>query len=98
MLEGYSEKKEFLEHCMEVARHLEEKTNKFYEVRIGWLDSDLGDLTVTIMVNHESGYFGSFEEIGWNKNVLFSNIGRFIPVKNPYLQLNKLIDMVVYDK
>lgn len=91
---NYYDKKEFLEHCKETARNLEWKTGKFYEIQIGWIHHMADDLPVTIMLNHPSRWFGSFEKLGWNEQVIWDNVGKFIPVDNDYLVLNELIDEV----
>ena len=89
----FDEKKEFLEFAVDLARNLEDKTDEFIEVQIGWIDAGMaGVIDVTIMVNHESAWFGNFEKDGWNENVVWNNINNFEPVKNPYLSLNDLID------
>ncbi len=97
MIKTYDEKKEFLEHAIELAKNLEEVTDKFVEIKIGWI-SDFGhlctDMPVTIMLNHESAWFGCYEELGWNTNVIFNNINNFVPVEEDYLVLNDLIEEV----
>ena len=70
-----------------VSRTLEEKTDSFFEVQIGWI----GDLPVTIMVNHDERWFGC-DEHTWNEVVIWNSVNDFVPVINPYLALNKLID------
>lgn len=97
MITSYSEKKEFLEHCQDLAMNLESKTDRFIEIQIGWIErfQPSGDeLPVTIMLNHKDRWFGTFEKLGWNSNVIFDNIGRFTPVQEDYLVLNRLIDEV----
>ena len=89
-----SEKIEFLDYAKQLAMNLEEKTDEFIEIQIGWIEEfqpSGGDYPVTIMVNHPDGWFGSFEKLGWNEQVLFARANKFIPVKDPYLQLNDLI-------
>ena len=90
----FDEKKEFLEFAKDLARNLEEKTTDFIEIKIGWMEDWHNGycLPVTIMVNHETAWFGSFEELGWNENVLFNNIKHFVPEDDDYLVLNELID------
>ena len=89
---NFNEKKEFLEFAKNVARTLEDKTDKFVEVQIGWIDFEGEVIDVTIMVNHETAWFGCFEKDGWNETIVWNNINNFKPVKNPYLALNELID------
>ena len=94
---NFDEKKEFLEYAKDLAMNLEDKTNEFIEVQIGWIDdfSHLStDMPVTIMLNHEERWFGSFEKLGWNENVIWNNINNFVPVPNDYLVLNELIEKV----
>lgn len=92
---NFDEKKEFLEHAKDLAMNLEDKTNEFIEVQIGWI-GDFGhlstDMPVTIMLNHEKRWFGSFEKLGWNENVIWNNINNFVPIINDYLALNELIE------
>lgn len=90
----YLEKVEFLEHCQDLASRLEPKTDKFIEIKIGEIDDNGYILPVTIMLNHKHSWFGCFEKLGWNHNVIFDNVGRFTPVKDCYLVLNELIDEV----
>lgn len=88
-----SEKIEFLEYAKELARNLEDVTDEFIEVKIGWIsDVFIHDLPVTIMVNHDENYFGTFEPMGWNEVVVFNNVKHFTPVADDYLALNQLID------
>ena len=90
---NYDDKKQLLENAKELARQLEEVTDEFIEVQIGWISGvHVHDIPLTIMVNHNESWFGDFEPMGWNEQVVFNNIGGFTPVKNPYLALNKLID------
>ena len=90
---NFNEKKEFLEYCKELAINLENKTDEFIEVQIGWIDAgSVGAITITIMLNHKSCWFGDFEKDGWNENVVWNSINKFEPVKNPYLALNELIN------
>lgn len=85
---NYIEKKEFLNHTLDLGKELEGKTNKFLEIKIGSIET----IPVTIMINHPKRWFGTFEKIGWNTQVVFKDINRFIPVENPYLVLNTLIE------
>ena len=94
MIRTYDEKKEFLEYCQDLARRLEDKTNEFIEIQIGWIDDNGLDLPVTIMVNHDSSWFGCFEKTGWNENVIWNKVNHFIPVSNDYLALNDLVEKV----
>ena len=89
-----SEKQEFLDFAQDLARNLETVTDEFIEVQIGWMDEFQPSghpMPVTIMINHESKYFGSFEKLGWNHNVIYNNLKEFTPVPEDYLALNELI-------
>lgn len=85
---NFDDKIEFLEFAKELAKNLEDVTNDFIAVKIGWINN----LPVTIMLNHETAWFGSHENFGWNENVIKNSINDFVPVKNDYLALNELVD------
>lgn len=84
---NFNEKYEFLTHAKELARNLEDVTNTFIEIQIGWIE----DIPVTIMINHNTRWFGSFEH-SWNEIVIWNSINDFVPVKEDYLALNELIN------
>lgn len=94
-----SEKQEFLDFAQDLAQNLESVTDEFIEIQIGWMTGYFGDLSnrhltmpVTIMVNHENRWFGDFEKLGWNSNVIYNNLKEFTPVPEDYLALNELIN------
>lgn len=88
-----SEKHEFLDHAQELAYNLENNvTDEFLEVQIGWMGGKFDALPVTIMVNHENRWFGGFEKLGWNSNVIYNNLKEFVPIDDDYLALNELIE------
>lgn len=92
---NYNQKQEFLEYAKELARNLEEKTDEYIEIQIGWIDGGIaGSINVTIVLNNPDGWFGSFEPYCWNEQVIWNNINNFVPVLDPYLALNELIDKV----
>lgn len=98
---NYDEKKQFLEDAKELARQLEDVTDEFIEVQIGWIDDDEYHLAgceipVTIMLNHPDGWFGGFDTGDWNESIIWDKVNKFVPVKNPYLVLNELIDKAYY--
>ena len=87
----FNEKLEFLGNAQDLAYRLENVTDRFIEIQIGWITTPHGDQPLTIMVNHECRWFGDFNPRAWSEIVVWNNINNFTPVKDPYLVLNELI-------
>ena len=81
------EKIDFINHAIDVAKKMEEKTDKQVSLKIG----ELHNMDVKILINHPYSFLGT-EEHYWNHTVVYDSIEDFEEEENDYLILNELID------
>ena len=90
-----SKKIELIDECIDLARCLEDVTDKQLTCQIGWVEDNEGwvNMRLYLILNHETAWFITENNklFTFNSEVLKSKISKFTPVKDVYIRLNDMI-------